>query len=149
MRKEFHKIILSILLQIALTALLRFLVIVTLKQRDNLEYSLKCCKLHGREEINNEIVARIDQFEDEMLIRRLIGGILMLFIVVFFFYYCVVFCGIYIHTQRNWLFSGIWSLFWNWVIFAPIFILIISFIEYKKADSNAPLVYYLKKLFCF
>ena len=149
MRKEFHKIILSILCQIALTTLLKLLVLVSLRQRDNLEYSLKSCKLKENEEINNEIVTRIDQFENEMLLRRLLGGLLMVIIVVFFFYYTVVFCGIYIHTQKNWMFSCIWSLFWNWIVFCPIYIVIISFIEHKKQDSYNPLVYNLKRLFFF
>lgn len=149
MRKEFHKIILSILCQIALTALLKLIVLVSLKQRDSLEESLKQCKLKGREELNNEIIARIDQFENEMLTRRLIGGSLMLIIVVFFFYYTVVFCGIYIKTQKNWIYGCVWSLFWNWVVFAPIYIIIISFLEHKKQDSNNALVYNLKRLFFF
>ena len=149
MRKEFHKIILSILCQIALTALLKFVVLVSLKQRDNLEASLKQCKLKGRDEINTEIIARIGQFESEMLMRRLIGGSIMLVIATFFFYYTVVFCGIYIHTQRNWIYGCVWSLFWNWVIFAPIYIVVISVLEHKKQDSNNPLVYNLKRLFFF
>lgn len=149
MRKEFHKIIFSILCQIALTALIKLIVLVTLEQRDELKFSLKNCTLTNNKEVNNEVISRIDQFEDKMLIRRLIGGILMVIIVVFFFYYTVVFCGIYIKTQKNWLFSGIWSLFWNWVIFAPIYIMVISFLENKKTDSYHPLVYYLKKLFFF
>ena len=149
MRKEFHKIILSILCQIALTALLKLIVLVTLRQRDNLEYSLKNCKLRDLEPINNEIVTRIDQFENEMIFRRLLGGLLMLIFVVFFFYYSVVFCGIYIHTQRNWMFSCIWSLFWNWIVFCPIYIVIISIIEHKKQDSYNALIYNLKRLFFF
>ena len=149
MRKEFHRIILSILCQIALTAILKFIVLVYLKQRDNLEASLKNCKLTGREEINNEVIARIDQFENEMLIRRLIGGLIMLIIVTFFFYYTVVFCGIYINTQKNWIYGCVWSLFWNWVIFAPIYIVVISVLEHKKEDPNNQMVYNLKRLFFF
>ena len=97
----------------------------------------------------NEIIARIDQFESEMLMRRLIGGSIMLVIATFFFYYTVVFCGIYIHTQRNWIYGCVWSLFWNWVIFAPIYIVVISVLEHKKQDSYNPLVYNLKRLFFF
>ena len=149
MRKEFHKIILSILCQVALTAIIKFIVLVFLKQRDNLEASLKNCKLKVREEVNNDIVARIDKFENEMLIRRLIGGFIMLVIVTFFFYYTVVFCGIYINTQKNWIYGCVWSLFWNWVIFAPIYIVVISVLEHKKQDSYNPLVYNLKRLFVF
>ena len=100
-------------------------------------------------ETNNEIVIRIEQFQDEMLLRRLIGSLIMLIIVTFFFYYSIAFCAVFIQTQRNWFFSGIWSLFWNWIVFAPIYIVIISFIEFKKADSYDPLVYYMKRLFFF
>ena len=149
MRKEFHKIILSILCQIVITVLIKLVLIVRLKQRDDLKASLVHCTLKENEEINNEIIARIEQFQDNMLIRRLIGALLMLLGIVFFFYYSVVFCGIYIKTQLNWIYSGVWSLFWNWVIFSPIYIIIISFIEFKKSDSFDPLVYNLKRLFFF
>ena len=149
MRKEFHKIILSILCQIAITGLLKFLLMVFIRQRNNLKISLSKCKLKGDEPINNEIVSRIEQFQDEMLLRRLIAASIMIIIVAFFFFYSVAFCGIYIQTQRNWLFSCLWSLFWNWVVFAPIFIVIISIIEHKKGNSYDPLVYNLKRLFFF
>ena len=149
MRKEFHKIILSILCQIAITGLLKFLLMVFIRQRNNLKISLSRCKLKGDEPINNEIVSRIEQFQDEMLLRRLIAASIMIIIVAFFFFYSVAFCGIYIQTQRNWLFSCLWSLFWNWVVFAPIFIVIISIIEHKKRNSYDPLVYNLKRLFFF
>jgi len=149
MRKEFHKIILSILCQIAITGLLKFLLMVFIRQRNNLKISLSRCKLKGDEPINNEIVSRIEQFQDEMLLRRLIAASIMIIIVAFFFFYSVAFCGIYIQTQRNWLFSCLWSLFWNWVVFAPIFIVIISIIEHKKGNSYDPLVYNLKRLFFF
>jgi hypothetical protein len=148
MRKEFHKILLSILLQIALTVIIKFIVIVSLKQYENLETKLSKCKMKG-EEINNDIIVRHDDFQDEMFIRRLIGGFLMTIIIIFFFYYNVVFCEVYINTQRNLVFGWIWSLFWEWVIFAPIYIVVISFLEHKKANSKDPLVYYLKRLFCF
>ena len=149
MRKEFHKIILSILCQAVLTVLIKLLIIVSLRERDNLEAELKKCKRISKDEINNDVLIRIKQFEEKMLIKRLIGGLLMLIVVAFFFYYSVVFCGIYIKTQRNWVYGGIWSLFWNWVVFTPIYIAVISFIEYKKEDSYNPLVYNLKRLFCF
>ena len=148
MRKEFHKILLSILLQIALTAIIKLIVIVSLKQYENLETKLSKCKMKG-EEINNDIIVRHDDFQDEMFIRRLIGGFLMTIIIIFFFYYNVVFCEVYINTQRNLVFGWIWSLFWEWVIFAPIYIVVISFLEHKKANSKDPLVYYLKRLFFF
>ena len=149
MRKEFHKIILSILCQVALCVLIKLLMMVWLEQRNDLKMGLTKCTLKPHEEIDNNVVYRVDLFQNDMLLRRLIGGGIMLLIVTFFFYYSVVFCGIYIKTQSNWFYSGIWSLFWNWVIFAPIYIVIISFIEHKKENSYDPLVYNLKRLFCF
>ena len=90
-----------------------------------------------------------DDFQDEMFIRRFIGGFLMTIIIIFFFYYSVVFCEVYLKTQRNLVFSWVWSLFWEWVIFAPIYIVVISVLERKKASSTDPLIYYLKRLFFF
>ena len=149
MRKEFHKIILSILCQIVFTTLIKLLILVRVSQRENLKNSLMKYKLKSHEIINNDIVVRIEQFQDEMLIRRLIGGAIMVIGIVFFFYYSVAFCGVYINTQKNWFYSGVWSLFWNWIIFAPIYIVIISYLEYKKENSYNPLVYTLKRLFFF
>ena len=149
MRKEFHKIILSILCQVAITTLIKLLVIVKLSQRNDLKMNLTKCLLKENEEINNDIVAKVEQFQDQMFLRRIIGGAIMLCGVVFFFYYSVAFCGVYINTQKNWFYSGIWSLFWNWIVFAPIYIVIISLLENSKQDSYNPLVYNLKRLFCF
>lgn len=148
MRKEFHKIILSILLQIAFTVIIKAIVLVLPSQYKNLESKLRNCKMKG-EEINNDIIVRYDDFQDEMFIRRLIGGFLMTIIIIFFFYYNVVFCEVYLNTQRNLVFSWVWSLFWEWVIFAPIYIVVISVLENKKSNSKDPVVYYLKRLFFF
>ena len=149
MRKEFHKIILSILCQVALTVLIRFIILVTLDRRKGLKKGLKKFALDRCGGINDGITQRIEQFQKDMLLFRILGGILMLFIFIFFFYYSVAFCGIYIKTQINWFYSGIWSLIWNWFILSPIYIVVISFIEHKKKNSYDPLVYYLKRLFCF
>ena len=143
MRKEFGKIILSILLQIILAIIFRIIVLISLDERNNLCDEIKMCK---------DIVEasrRVSRFEKKMVLKRIITAVLMLVIYVFFFYYCVVFCGIYINTQRNWFFSGIWSLFWNWFVFSPIYIIIISFIEAKNRTTYTPSVYYMKRLFFF
>ena len=150
MRKEFGKILLCILLQIVVTGLIKLLVFVFPEQKRTLEGGLKNFEIKLGREADNNIIVRIDQLEKEMFIRRLIGGVLMLFIVIFFFYYSVVFCGIYINTQKNWIYAGIWSLFWNWFIFAPIYIIVISFLEMKNRFSNdKKMTYYLKGLFFF
>ena len=149
MRKEFHKIILSILCQVALCIIMKLILLVTLKQRNQLIDLLKSCKLEKHQTINNGILTTIKDFQDQMFVRRIISSSLMAIIIIFFFYYSIAFCGVYIQTQRNWFFSGIWSLFWNWIIFAPIYIVVISLIEHKKQDINDSTVYYMKRLFCF
>ena len=148
MLREFGKIVLCILLQLALTTLIKLLTLVFPSQRKNFEKTLKDLKFK-RDYISNDIISRIEQFESEMLLRRLIGGILMLFIVVFFFYYSVVFCGVYINTQKNLIFAWIWSLIWNLFILSPIYIFVISFLEYRKQDESNLMIYYMKGLFCF
>ena len=150
MRKEFHKIILSILCQIALCVIIKLIILVTLKKRNDFKTAIKkSCTIDKHKNLSNELVVKIEQFQDEMFYRRIISSFIMTIIIIFFFYYSVAFCGVYIQTQKNWLFSGIWSLFWNWIIFAPIYIVIISIIENKRQDINDPIVYYMKRLFFF
>ena len=150
MRKEFHKILLSIIIQAILTTLLKFLVIVMLKDRNELKNNLgKKFNLKEKEFVDAQIIYRIDQFQKYMFLRRIIACVIMTSIVAFFFYYSVAFCGIYIKSQANWFYSGIWSLIWNWFILSPIYIIVITIIEKKKRHSFDPLVYNLKRLFCF
>ena len=86
------------------------------------------------------------EYRHSILIRNLIGIILVICLVGFFFYYCTIFCYIYVNTQRSWLFSGIWALMWNWVVFAPLDILFISAVENSGSEACA---HYLKQLFIF
>ena len=151
MLKEFHKIIFSILCQIGLCLIAKLILLVTLDQRKQFENSLRNCSRIRGEKMNNDIQIKIKDFQDVMLIRRIISCGVMVLIIIFFFYYSIAFCAVYIKTQINWFYSGIWSLFWNWVIFAPIYIIIISAIQYKKQDiySRSFVIYYMKRLFIF
>ena len=151
MLKEFHKIIFSILCQIGLCLIAKLILLVTFNQRKHFENSLRNCSRSRGEKMNNEIQIKIKDFQDVMLIRRIISCGLMVLIIIFFFYYSIAFCAVYIKTQINWFYSGIWSLFWNWIIFAPIYIIIISAIQYKKQDihSRSFAIYYMKRLFIF
>ena len=151
MLKEFHKIIFSILCQIGLCLIAKLILLVTLDQRKQFENSLRNCSRIRGETMNNDIQIKIKDFQDVMLIRRIISCGVMVLIIIFFFYYSIAFCAVYIKTQINWFYSGIWSLFWNWVIFAPIYIIIISAIQYKKQDiySRSFVIYYMKRLFIF
>jgi hypothetical protein len=87
------------------------------------------------------------KFEKNVLIRRCIAGFIILFFFVFFWFYCVVFCGVYIHSQFGWFFSWIWLLILVWIILVPLYILLISLFE--KIFGNNACVYYMKQLFFF
>ena len=140
MKSEFDKIISSIVTSLALTVIVRAIALVTFANKEELVNAIRSCKERkDRDDI-------IDKFNKKMLIRRIIAGVFMLALNVFFFYYCVVFCGIYTNAQYGWLYSGIWSLFWNWVVFAPVYLLIISAVESSGAKVCA---YYMKQLFVF
>ena len=138
MKTEFEKIMSSIATSIALNIIVRLICLVTLSQKEQLNEALKNNKKEMREEVN--------KFSIGFLPRRIIAGVFMLALSVFFYYYCVVFCGIYIKTQYGWFYSGVWSLLWNWIIYAPIYILIISLVE---NSGKAGCAYYMKKLFIF
>ena len=137
MKTEFEKIMASISTCIALTIIVRLITLVTLSQKEKLTQQLQTNK--AREQV-------IGEFTKSMLVRRIIAGVFMLALNVFFFYYCIVFCGMYVNAQYGWFYSGIWSLFFNWVAYAPLYILIISVIE---SSGNESCAYYMKRLFVF
>ena len=137
MKTEFEKIMSEIATAIALNIIVRAIVLVTYQQKEELQ---------NRIQTNKEIKTVIKEFSKSMMIIRIISGVFMLALSVFFFYYCVVFCGIYKNAQYGWFYSGIWGLFWSWVVFAHLYIVSISFIEYK---GNEICAYYMKRLFFF
>ena len=156
MRKEFGKILLSILCQLVLCFLIKLIVLVPYQK-------IKDMKIYGKKfnndlndavkekenEVPNFMMEKVNMFEKNMFIKRIIGGILMLLIITFFFYYSVVFCGIYIKTQWCWFYSSIWSLLWNFFFFSPVYIAVISFIEHKFGYSFDEKVFYMKRTFVF
>ena len=137
MKTEFEKIMAAISTCIALTIVVRLITLVTLSMKEKLIQQLQTNK--ATEQV-------IGEFTKSMLVRRIIAGVFMLALNVFFFYYCVVFCGIYVNAQYGWFYSGIWSLIFNWVAYAPLYILIISAIE---SSGNETCAYYMKRLFVF
>ena len=131
---EFDKILLSLITTIFCCLIVRLIVLIS-KDKYQLLNNIDKEKNDKKIEIENEII-----------IKRLIAIILMIVLIFFFFYYCIVFCSIYKNTQDSLIFSGIWTNFFVWIVFAPIFIVVISIIEFKV---NREIVYYLKRLFIF
>ena len=136
MKTEFEKIMSSIASSIVLALMVRAICLVTYSQKQQLSVEIKT---KGKEEA-------IKTFNKKMLIRRIIACVFMLFVNVFFYYYAVVFCGMYVNTQYGWFYSGLWSVFFNYLAYAPIYIVIISLIESK---GNNVCAYYMKMLFVF
>ena len=136
MKTEFEKIMSSIAGSIVLALMVRAICLVTYSQKQQLSVEIKT---KGKEEA-------IKTFNKKMLIRRIIACVFMLFVNVFFYYYAVVFCGMYVNTQYGWFYSGLWSVFFNYLAYAPIYIVIISLIESK---GNNVCAYYMKMLFVF
>ena len=140
MKTEFEKIMSAIATSIALTFIVRAINLVTIDSKNKLSSDIMSAKS------NEEKERVISEFSSGMFVRRIISGVFMLALNVFFFYYVVVFCGIYVNTQYGWFYSGLWALFFNWVIYAPIYVLIISLVEMKGGNNC---VYYMKQLFVF
>ena len=141
MKTEFEKIMASISTAIALTLVVRGIILVTYQQKEDLSNKIQSTK--NEEEKKNIIV----KFTNSYFIRRIIGMIFMLILEIFFWYYTIVFCGIYEHTQYGWFYSGLWSLFMNWVCFAPFYILFITALEF--AGDLESCTYYMKRFFIF
>ena len=65
-------------------------------------------------------------------------------LILFWWIYSIGFCGMYKNTQTGWLCAGIWALLFNWIIFAPVSVLIVSILENKLGKEKIKVV---KQLF--
>ena len=144
MRKEFGKIISSILLTMILTFLVKLLNMTSLENKRELELSLM--KNREKERFVGE------SFMKEKLFFRLIAFSIMSILIIFMFIYSIGFCYIYFNSQINLLYSFIWSVFWLWIFFAPLIICISCVVEYFLIQDNVTkkkFNYYSNLLYCF
>ena len=121
-KEEFNKIILSIFTTMIITFIIRLI-------------NLNLYNVNNKKKENNISIYKF-----------IFGIILIILLLLFFWFYCIMYCFIFINSQINFLYSGIWSLILMFFIFIPIYIFIISIIEIY---DNAILNYYIKKLFLF
>ena len=152
MKNEYIKIILSILCQIILTLIMKIVMTATNKKRNDLIKNINSTIIKNKDndkEQERDIFKEVYIFEKSMNCIRFIGGLFMLVIIAFFFYYSTGFCSIYVNTQTNWIYSGIWSIIINWVVLAPLYILIISIMDKAKKGINNSSLYNIKRLFFF
>ena len=71
----------------------------------------------------------LEIYNKSLIIRRIIAIVIMLVFDIFLFYYCVVFCGIYANAQNGWFYSGVWTIFFVWIVIAPLIIFVLTVIE--------------------
>jgi hypothetical protein len=81
-------------------------------------------------------------------------GVFCLAFSFFFWVYCIGFCGMYKNTQSGWIFACIWSLFFNWIVFGPVYMVVVSFIEWKlnmdpEFKEEYKIMFYIKELLEF
>ena len=121
-----------------LCLIIKCIYVVNKNDRDNLENNLKHCVTEKERE------KKCNEFNQTYFIKRLIAIIIIVIFEISFM--------IYSYTKLKecgWVESGLWTCFFAWIIFAPIFIILISYIEWKKNKNNEKLIYYLKQLFFF
>ena len=90
-----------------------------------------------------------NDFQKEKYILNLIICIITIIIMVFIWIYSIGFCNIYFFAQRSWVFSGFWSLILEWIIFAPLYLCIVSYFDKKGENKDLIISYYMKRLICF
>ena len=125
MKTEFDKIVFSILTTFLITIILKGIIIVLYQDKDTF----------GIKEFMNII----------NIMRYSIGSVIMLFLLIFFAIYNTVFCGLFVKAKYSWLYSGIWSLFINWIILYPVGIAIVTIIEkFTRWGYKEQILYYVK-----
>ena len=141
MKREFGKIISSILISMILTILIKLINITSFSEKE----TLVLLHLETRERRFK------DEFTKNKIIIRNIAGFIMFFIIMIMWLYSIGFCYLYYHAQKSWFYSGIWSLFWVWFVFAPLFLFLISLFQ-TFIHNNEKLIqycYYMKTLFFY
>ena len=79
----------------------------------------------------------------QSLVRDIICLALCSLLILFWWVYSVGFCGMYKNTQIGWLCAGVWALLFNWIIFAPVSILIVSILESKLGKDKMTIIKHL------
>ena len=144
MRHEFGRIVAVILITMILTVLARLMCLVSYHTSNKTKITLKEKYQNGIKDFN-EYINEI--FNKNHQIFKTIASTLMFLLTFFFWYYTIIWCFVYYNSQFGLLYTLIWSLFWIWIVFAPINILVISIFE--SILNKKECAYYAKNLFCF
>jgi hypothetical protein len=147
MKHEFGRIILSILISMLFTFIIRAVSLVSFKSQNDLKETI-ILEYNEKGFINNNRNSNVKRFTRNHQVFKTICSIIIFLINIFYWYYTIVWCYVYYNAQFGWFYAGIWSLFWIWIVFAPIYIVIISILQYKMTH-NEIWIYYIQNLFCF
>ena len=123
---------------IILNLIMKLIIIVSIQNKNKLQSFS-----NTDEKLRREFIKK---FTMKFLIRRIIALFLMLIISVCLFYYVVAFCRMYNQTQLNWIIGSIYGILGEWIILSPLYIFIISIVQYKWKEDWT---YYMKRLFFF
>ena len=148
MKEEAGVCFAAIFTTVLFTVFARFIVLSTVKTRRNLihKYIDKQKITLDKVQDNTGGNFAVNEYKKEREIRKGIACLIMGVLMLFFWVYCIGFCGMYTKAQFGWFYLCIWALLFDWVLFAPVWIVVISILE-TTIDNNV--VYYLKKLFLF
>ncbi len=147
MKHEFGRILLSILISMLFTFIIRAVSLVSFKSQNDLKETI-ILEYNEKGFINNNRNSNVKRFTRNHQVFKTICSIIIFLINIFYWYYTIVWCYVYYNAQFGWFYAGIWSLFWIWIVFAPIYIVIISILQYKMTH-NEIWIYYIQNLFCF
>ena len=137
-RDEFGKMISAIVCTMAVSALMRLIIIVTLKKKKEVEKKIK---------ENIEHIHVVKEFRKDMLLNRCICVFVMMIITAWFFYFSIAWCNRYPKAQHSWGHACAWSIMFNYILFSTVYIVIITAVQMK--DSCEKCTYYMKRTFMF
>ena len=136
---EFPKLIITILISLILTILIKGLNLISYSEARAI--SLSMIKYQN----DNKIF--IDKNEYNKFYIRVLMSLIIFVFTFYFWLFCLGFCSIFPKAQISWFYSGIWCMFLNWIVFSPFFLLILSIVEMFSVKFKYH--YYVKRLFCF
>ena len=137
-KERFGNVFLTLLIQMFLCVIIKCIYIVNKNDRDKLENNLKHCVTEKERE------KKCNEFNQSYFLKRVLAIILIIIIELFL----IILIFKLDKNKCKWENFGL-TCFFAWVIFAPIFIILVSFIELKINKNNEKLIYYIKQLFCF
>jgi hypothetical protein len=139
---EMVVVIPTILCAMVMTMLIKLIAVVTFNRKFEL-YDM----LNSNSELVTTKKEAIHSFVDEHKCRRIIGIIVIFIVGAGMCFISLVLCNYYVNSQSGLGFCFVWEILFEYILVAPLAIVIVSFVENSNQESKC--VYYTKKLFMF